>query len=249
MTRAPLRVAIFGATSGIAHAAGREWARDGASLFLAARHEGKLDAVARDLAVRGATSVRAYTCALADASTHRAMVHELMAGGVPLDRALIAWGTLPDQSAVEADPERLAEQFTINATSVLALTDRLVGILERQGHGSVAVIGSVAGDRGRRSNYAYGAAKAAIDVFMAGVRARLRGSGAAAILVKPGFVRTPMTAHLPASPLVWEPDPVARAIVHAMDGGSKVLYTPFFWRYVMRGIRMLPEPVMQRMRF
>jgi decaprenylphospho-beta-D-erythro-pentofuranosid-2-ulose 2-reductase len=249
VTRRPLRVAIFGATSGIAHAAGREWAREGASFFLAARHEGKLDAVARDLAVRGATSVRAYRCELANVSTHRAMVDELMAGGIPLDRALIAWGTLPDQQQVEANPEQLADQFTINATSVLALTGRLVGILERQGHGSVAVLGSVAGDRGRRSNYVYGAAKAAIDVFMAGVRARLRGSGASAILVKPGFVRTPMTAHLPASPLVWEPESVARAIVHAMEGRSRVLYTPFFWRFVMQGIRMLPEPVMQRMRF
>jgi short-subunit dehydrogenase len=113
----------------------------------------------------------------------------------------------------------------------------------------MAVLGSVAGDRGRRSNYAYGAAKAAIDVYMAGLRARLRGSGAAAIVVKPGFVRTPMTAHLPPSPLVWEPEPVARAIVRAMDGPSRVLYAPFFWRYVMQGIRLLPEPIMQRMRF
>jgi len=249
VTPRPLRVAIFGATSGIAHAAGREWARDGASFFLVGRHEAKLDGVARDLAVRGASAVRAYVDDLADVRRHGAMVGELLAGGEPLDRALLAWGVLPDQAACEADPMLLAEQFTVNATSVLALADRLAGVLESQRHGSLAVLGSVAGDRGRRSNYAYGAAKAAIDVFMAGLRARLHGNGAAAILVKPGFVRTPMTAHLPASPLVWEPEPVARAIVRAMNGPSRVLYAPFFWRYVMQGIRLLPEPIMQRMRF
>jgi len=248
VTPRPLRVAIFGATSGIAHAAGREWARDGAAFFLVGRHEAKLDGVARDLAVRGASAVRAWVGDLTDIRQHESMVNELLAGG-PLDRALLAWGVLPDQAACEADPMLFAQQFTVNATSVLALAARLASVLESQRHGSVAVLGSVAGDRGRRSNYAYGAAKAAIDVFMAGLRARLRGTGAAAILVKPGFVRTPMTAHLPASPLVWEPEPVARAIVRAMDGPSRVLYAPFFWRYVMQGIRLLPEPIMQRVRF
>jgi short-subunit dehydrogenase len=249
MTHAPLRVAIFGANSGIAHAAGREWAREGASFFLVGRHEGKLDAVARDLAVRGASSVRAWVVDLADVRQHAAMVTELMSGGEPLDRALLAWGILPDQAACEAEPSLVAEQFAVNAGSILALAERIAGVLERQRSGAMAVLGSVAGDRGRRSNYAYGAAKAAIDVYMAGLRARLRGSGAAAIVVKPGFVRTPMTAHLPPSPLVWEPEPVARAIVRAMDGPSRVLYAPFFWRYVMQGIRLLPEPIMQRMRF
>jgi short-subunit dehydrogenase len=249
MSARPLHVAVFGATSGIAHEAARAWARQGASFFLAGRSEEKVGTIADDLRVRGAVSVATCAADLADVATHAAVMERLLADGRPVDRALVAWGTLPDQQVCEQDSNALARQFTVNATSVLALANRLVALLERQGHGSLAVIGSVAGDRGRRSNYAYGAAKAAVDVFMTGVRARLRGTGASAILVKPGFVRTPMTAHLPPSPLFWSAEAVGRRIVQAMEGGSRTVYTPFFWQLIMGGIRALPEPVMQRLRF
>ncbi|HXR19667.1 MAG TPA: SDR family oxidoreductase [Steroidobacteraceae bacterium] len=242
------RILIVGATSAIAEATARLFAARGDALFLAARNGSRLQAIAADLSVRGATltetgefDARAYdrAAALLRTATERL-------GG--LDAALIAHGTLSDQSACQLSIDRLREEFEINALSVMALCTELANQFEAQGHGVIAVISSVAGDRGRQSNYVYGTAKAAVTAFTSGLRQRLYPKGVRVVTIKPGFVSTPMTAAFKKGALWATPASVAADIVHAMDGGKAVIYTPWFWRPIMWIIRSVPESVFRRLR-
>ncbi len=238
---------IVGATSAIAHAVARLYAQEGAELFLAARDAEKLAAVADDLRARGAARVERFTFDADDPDRQGALVEAVGAAFPRLDAALVAYGTLPDQAAVERDADAVVAAFTTNATSVIALMARLGEVMERQGAGTLAVISSVAGDRGRPSNYVYGAAKGAVSLFAQGLRARLAKKGVHVVTIKPGFVDTPMTAHLPKNPLFASPEAVAAKIRNAMRRGTPVVYAPGFWRPVMAGIRAIPERVFRRM--
>ena len=242
------RILIVGATSAIAEATARLFAARGDALMLAGRSGPRLQAIAEDLVVRGAKQAdtfifdaRAYERipALLQAATERL-------GG--LDAALIAHGTLSDQIACQRSVERLCEEFDVNALSVMALCTDLASQLEAQGRGVIAVISSVAGDRGRRSNYVYGSAKAAVTAFTSGLRQRLYSKGVRVVTIKPGFVDTPMTAAFKKGALWATPASVAAAIVRAMDGGKSVIYTPWFWRPIMWIIRSVPESLFRRLR-
>ena len=242
------RILIVGATSAIAEATARLFAARGDALMLAGRSGPRLQAIAEDLVVRGAKQAdtfifdaRAYERipALLQAATERL-------GG--LDAALIAHGTLSDQIACQRSVERLREEFDVNALSVMALCTDLASQLEAQGRGVIAVISSVAGDRGRRSNYVYGSAKAAVTAFTSGLRQRLYSKGVRVVTIKPGFVDTPMTAAFKKGALWATPASVAAAIVRAMDGGKSVIYTPWFWRPIMWIIRSVPESLFRRLR-
>lgn len=230
-----MKVVIIGATSGIAQEVAKLYARDGASFFLAARNAAKLDAVAADLRVRGAASVEAFVTDLRE--RHEEIVAR---AGEGIDVVLIAHGTLPDQRAIDADARAQVEAFDLNATSVIALTALFANALERAKHGAVAVIGSVAGDRGRRSNYVYGAAKAAVHAYCDGLRARLAESNVAVILIKPGWVDTPMTEGIRKNALFASPASVARAIHAAIAARRATVYVPRFWRWISLAVRMLP---------
>jgi decaprenylphospho-beta-D-erythro-pentofuranosid-2-ulose 2-reductase len=241
------RILIVGATSAIAEATGRLFAARGDALFLAARNDSRLQAIAADLSVRGANlaetgefDARAYdrAAALLHIATERL-------GG--LDAALIAHGTLSDQIACQHSIDRLREEFEINALSVMALCTELANQFEAQGHGVIAVISSVAGDRGRQSNYVYGTAKAAVTAFTSGLRQRLYPKGVRVVTIKPGFVSTPMTTAFKKGALWATPASVAADIVRAMDGGKAVVYTPWFWRPIMWIIRSVPETVFRRL--
>lgn len=243
-----MTVLIVGATSAIAQAVARRFAADGAALVLAARDPEKLGAVADDLRARGASRVHTHRFDAADFAQHAALVEAVAAeasGG--LDHALLAYGTLPDPSVVTTDAEAVAEAFTLNATSVVALMTRLATHLEQQGQGSLTVIASVAGDRGRPSNYVYGAAKGAVALFAAGLRARLAPRGVQVTTVKPGLVDTPMTAHLPKNALFADPADVGAQIHRAMVRRRDVAYVPRFWRPVMAAIRAVPERLFKRL--
>lgn len=244
-----LKVAVFGATSAIAQAVARRFAGEGARLFLVGRDPVRLEAVAADLRVRGAESVSTATADLAETAGHAALVERARLAMDGIDAALIAHGTLGDQAAGEADAAVMLREMAVNFISPVSLLTHLGNLMETQRHGSLAVIGSVAGDRGRASNYVYGSAKGGLRVFTQGLRHRLGRAGVSVTLVQPGFVDTPMTAGIAKGGPLWAtPDRVGADIHRAMKTGPAILYTPWFWRYVMLIIRTLPDAVFRRMK-
>lgn len=243
------KILIIGANSSIAGACARIWASRGASLFLVGRDADKLAALAADLAVRGATTVRVWPMDATDLAAHGPMLDAAREALGTLDCALIAHGTLPDQAACEADATLCLREFTTNGTSVIALLTLLANQFAAQAHGTIGVITSVAGDRGRPSNYVYGSAKAAVSTFCEGLRGRLFSTGVRLTDIRPGFVATPMTAGLPLpAALVAQPDEVARRIVAGLKKGTDVLYAPAFWTLIMAVIRAIPRPVFKRLK-
>ena len=242
-----MRILILGATSAIAHAAARRFARDGARLVLAARDAERLAANAADLRARGATSVETVPFDALAFGRHAEVVDAAWRVFDGLDGALLAWGTLPDPAAVNVNADDAVEAFEANATSVISVLTHLAGRFEAQRSGVIAVIGSVAGDRGRASNYVYGAAKGAVALFAGGLRGRLARAGVRVVTVKPGFVDTPMTADVPKNPLFADAAAVGARIHAAMLGGGEVVYAPGFWRPVMAGIRAVPERLFKRL--
>ena len=241
------KVLIIGATSAIAEATARCWAAHGAALFLVGRRTGQLNTIADDLRIRGAASVGLFTMDACDTSAHAAMLEaaENAMGG--LDVALIAYGSLPDQKACEVSVDLTLKEINTNALSVIALATRLAEGFERQGSGTLAVISSVAGDRGRQSNYVYGAAKGMVSLFMQGLRNRLAKKGVQVLTIKPGFVDTPMTAAFPKGALWAKPDAIARGIVRAVERRADEVYLPGFWRLIMFVIRHVPERVFKKL--
>jgi decaprenylphospho-beta-D-erythro-pentofuranosid-2-ulose 2-reductase len=246
MTGASKRVAILGATSGIAEAAARIWAAHGARFALVGRNAEKLAAVVSDLKTRGAASAVAIVadCAEVDApATLERMVEAL--GGI--DIVLLAYALPGDQQACERDLEATAEVLRTNFTSAAAWCLAAASILEAQRSGALVVIGSVAGDRGRASNYIYGATKAGLAALVEGIAHRLARSGARAVLIKPGFVDTPMTAAIANKGALWaKPEAVASTIVASAERGPPVVYAPWFWRGIMLIVRNTPAFVFHR---
>ncbi|QLB63258.1 SDR family oxidoreductase [Paraburkholderia caribensis] len=240
-------ILIVGATSAIAIACARQWAKEGARFFLVARNGERLEQVAGDLKARGAQLASCHQLDIDRLDLHAAMLEQCAAELGALDVVLVAPGTLPDQAACQSDPAVAVKEFTTNATSLIALLTPIANTLEAQKRGTLAVISSVAADRGRPSNYLYGSAKAALSAFCEGLNARLFKAGAHVLTIKPGFVATPMTAGLPLpGPLVATPEKVASDILRAIDKRKDVVYTPWFWSLIMLIIRSVPKPVFKR---
>jgi decaprenylphospho-beta-D-erythro-pentofuranosid-2-ulose 2-reductase len=240
------RVLVIGATSAIAEQCARIWATRGDDLYLVGRNEEHLARVAADLTVRGARSAGLCVIDLNDIAAHAAMLDRAEVELGALDIVLIAHGTLPDQRKCELDVELTIGQINTNALSVVSLLTLLANKLERQQKGTITVISSVAGDRGRRSNYVYGSAKAMVTAFTSGLRQRLHGSGVNVLTIKPGFVDTPMTSEFEKNFMWAKAESVARTIVKACDG-SGVVYTPAMWWAIMTIIKLIPEAVFKRM--
>lgn len=242
------RVLIIGATSAIATACARLWAVQGSEFFLVARNAEKLQQTAADLQGRGAKNVTLHEMDATDSQAHPAMLSSCMAALGQIDIALIAHGTLPDQKACEQDVNIALQELANNSTSVIALLTILANQFEIQRCGTLAVISSVAGDRGRPSNYLYGTAKAAVSTFCEGLRARMFKVGVHVMTIKPGFVDTPMTKGLPLpGPLVAKPEQVAQRIVAGIERKANILYTPGFWALIMLIIRSIPNPIFKRL--
>jgi decaprenylphospho-beta-D-erythro-pentofuranosid-2-ulose 2-reductase len=242
------RILIIGASSAIAGACARLWAARGASLFLVGRDAEKLQALAGDLVVRGAAGAHVWQMDATDVPAHTAMIEAAVRALGGMDIALLAHGTLPDQAACERDAALALREFATNGTSVIALLTVLANRFERQRGGSLGVISSVAGDRGRPSNYIYGSAKAAVSVFCEGLRVRLYKAGVSLTDIRPGFVATPMTQGLPLPGLlVARPEAVARRIVTGIERKADVLYAPAFWALIMMIIRSIPRTAFKRM--
>jgi decaprenylphospho-beta-D-erythro-pentofuranosid-2-ulose 2-reductase len=168
-------------------------------------------------------------------------------GGV--DDVLLAYGVLGDQTRAEGDIGEARQLLAVNFTSAAEWCLAAANRLEAQGHGVLLVIGSVAGDRGRQSNFIYGAAKGGLGVLVQGIahRLALRNSGARAVLIKPGFVDTPMTDHIAKGGPLWaSPEAVAAVIHKAADSGGPVVYAPFFWRFILLVIRLIPASIFHK---
>jgi short-subunit dehydrogenase len=242
-----MRILILGATSLLAHEAAKMFAGDGADLVLVARSPHKLAAVQGDLCVRGARAVETMVADLADVTRHQEVIEAALRPFSGLDMVLVAYGTLGDQQQSEQKVSVALQEFTNNCTSVVSLLTLLANYFEQQGRGCIAVISSVAGDRGRQSNYVYGAAKGALTIFLQGLRNRLAGKGVAVVTIKPGMVDTPMTAHLRKGRLFASAGTVGRGIYQAMVKRKDVVYVPGYWRYIMWVIRSIPESRFKKM--
>jgi len=215
---------------------------------LVARNEERLSKVAADLLVRGAVQVKTRGLDMNDFSQHVSLIENAYTSLGNIDIALIAHGSLGDQQRGEHNFHDALETFNTNALSVISLLTYLANFMIERCHGNIAVIGSVAGDRGRLSNYIYGASKAMLEVFCSGLRARLCKHQVHLLLIKPGFVATAMTAHLTLPPLlVASADRVAKDIHSAVAKQKDQIYTPWFWMGVMLLIRCLPGALFKKL--
>jgi short-subunit dehydrogenase len=241
------KVLVTGASSAIAQATCRLLAHDGDAMLLVARDAARLEAIAQDLRLRGAGTVATLALDLDDTSRHDQVLDlaERELGG--LDTVLLAQGVLGDQRQAQASWEVSECILRTNFLAPASLLARAAERFERRGRGTLVVIGSVAGDRGRRSNYVYGSAKGGLALFLQGLRGRLHPAGVRVVTIKPGFVDSPMTAHLKKGPLFVKPEVVARGIRRALDRGGEVVYLPSFWRAIMLVIRLIPERVFKRL--
>ncbi len=244
------KIVVLGATSGIALEVERQLARRGCQLLLVGRSAERLAELQGDLAVRGARQVFTYAADLGCVQQHAAIFDFARRAFPDFDTVLLAYGSMRNQKDSEASVDILLEELQVNFVSASAILTLFAADLERRRTGCLAAITSVAGDRGRRSNYVYGSAKGALSLFLQGLRSRLHPAGARVITIKPGPVQTPMTDHLSNAARFANPEQVARDIVRALERRSPdVLYTPKVWRFVMKAVQEIPEGIFKRLSF
>ncbi len=237
---------ILGASSAMARAFARALAERGAVLLLAGRDMDDLQRLAADCRLRGAADARAVRFDARRPRGFDALIEAMAAlDGVPNLASFV--GSMPPQEAIDETPALIADVTADSFTGPARLIHAFAPLIEQRGSGTVVGIASVAGDRGRIGNYVYGAAKAAFATYLSGLRARLARKGGHVVTVKPGFVDTAMTWGLPGMFLVASPEAVARDILKAVEKKRNVIYTPFFWRFIMAIIRAIPEPVFKKL--
>jgi short-subunit dehydrogenase len=246
-TTPPRKILVLGATSGIAEATCRIWAFQGASLFLVARNAEKLAAVAADLKTRGAAHVDTAVADLDDTDHHPALLAHAINSLTGMDIAYLAHGILGDQTEAERDFNTAAQILHTNFVAPVSLLTWLANFCVQRRAGTIAVISSVAGDRGRKSNYLYGSSKAGLSAFLGGLRNRVDREGVTVLTIKPGPVKTAMTANMPKSEKFADVESVAESIVSAIDKRKDILYVPFQWQPIMFIIRNIPERIFKKL--
>lgn len=245
-----MKVVLLGATGGIGRALARRMAARGDELFLLGRDEASLERSARDLEAHGAKPpVGTARCDLLDPSSFSPALDRAQATLGALETVVVSAGSFGTQDELERDGDRRQRMLEVNFTGTIGFCEAARPRLLATHGGTLCVFSSVAGDRARRQVALYGAAKAGLSYYLAGLDARHRRAGLRTICVKPGFVRTAMTAGLRAPPFAGEPDTVARDVLRAIDTGRPVLYTPAIWRFVLLAIRGLPRAAMRRLDF
>lgn len=242
-------ILIIGANSAIAKAVARLYAQEHCRLYLLGRDSAALAEQRQDLLIRGASEVDIAPLDVTHFAIHEAVVDQAVGLLGQLDLVLICHGSLPDQALCENDFDASLEAFNINALSVISLLIPLCRHMMTQNSGCIAVITSVAGDRGRQSNYVYGAAKGMVSRYLQGLRGRLFPHNIDVVDIRPGFVDTPMTEHLPKSALWASPEQVAQAVVTGIAKRRTTVYAPAFWRLIMLIVRCIPEFLFKRLKF
>jgi hypothetical protein len=240
-------ILILGATSAIAKHTSRLFAADEHHLYLVARNEDKLKSMQQDMLVRGASSVNYQSIDLSDDGLHAGLIRHATETMGSIDTVLIAYGTLSEQKKSAKNYENTLKELQINCLSVISLLTLLANQLEEQKSGTLAVISSPAGDRGRQSNYIYGTAKGALTIFLQGLRNRLAKSKVHVLTIKPGFVDTPMTKDFKKGLLWVSPEVISKGIYTAIRKKREVVYLPFFWRYIMLIIKSIPEKIFKHL--
>lgn len=238
---------ILGATSSMARAFARKAAASGAAVLLAGRDQTDLAHLAQDCTLRGARLAEPLPFNARNPSGFPALIARMEREDGRLNAAVFV-GSMPPQSAIDADPSLIDGTVTDSFTGPARFLQMLAPLMEARGGGTVVGVGSVAGDRGRIGNYVYGAAKAGFHTYLSGLRNRLTRAGGHVVTVKPGFVDTSMTWGLPGMFLVASPEAVADDIWKAVIKRKNVIYTPFFWRYIMLIIRHVPEFIFKKMK-
>ena len=246
-TTPPRKILVLGATSGIAEATCRIWAFQGASLFLVARNAEKLAAVAADLKTRGASYVDTAVADLDDTDQHPALLAHAVNSLTGMDIAYLTHGILGDQTEAERDFNTAAQIIHTNYMAPVSLLTWLANFCVQRRAGTLAVISSVAGDRGRKSNYLYGSSKAGLSAYLGGLRNRIDREGVTVLTIKPGPVKTAMTANMPKSEKFADVESVAESIVSAIDKRKDILYVPFQWQPIMFIIRNIPERIFKKL--
>jgi len=244
---APRKILVLGATSGIAEATCRIWAGQGARLFLVARNAEKLAAVAADLRTRGASYVDTAVADLDNTDQHPTLLAHAVNSLTGLDVAYLTYGILGDQAKAEQDFNTAAQIIYTNYMAPVSLLTWLANFCVQRHAGTLAVISSVAGDRGRKSNYLYGSSKAGLSAFLGGLRNRVDREGVTVLAIKPGPVKTAMTSGMKGSEKFADADKVAQSIVKAIDRRQDVLYVPFQWHPIMFVIRNIPERIFKKL--
>ncbi len=241
------RVLILGATSSIAEHCAQIWAARGDAMHLVARNEQHVQIIAADLKVRGASEVTTDCTDLNETVNHEQLLDVAYDALGGVDIVLIAHGTLSNQKTCELSVEETLQEIQTNALSTISLLTLTGNRFEAQKTGTICVISSVAGDRGRASNYVYGSAKAMVTTFASGLRQRLYKSNVSVVTIKPGFVDTPMTSEFKKGFLWAKPNNVAALIVKAIDKNSAEVYVPNFWLYVMLVIQLIPTFIFKKL--
>ncbi len=240
-------ILILGATSAIAKQTTRLFAADEHNLYLVARNEEKLSSIKQDMLVRGATDVHYESLDIADDKQHEDLIQRATEAMGSIDTVLIAYGTLGDQKQCEENYKNTLDELQTNCLSVISLLTLLANQLEQQKSGTIAVISSPSGDRGRQSNYIYGTAKGALTIFLQGLRNRLAKSKVHVVTIKPGFVDTPMTRDFKKGLLWVGPEVISEGIYKAIKKKKETVYLPFFWRYIMLIIKLIPEKLFKHL--
>ena len=235
------RVLIIGATSSIAEHCARIWAARGDALHLVSRNEQHVQTIAADLKVRGASKVTTYCTDLNDKDKHEELLNSADEALGSVDIVLIAHGTLSNQKSCQLSVHETLAEIQTNALSTISLLTLIANRFEAKQSGTICVISSVAGDRGRASNYVYGSAKAMVTAFTSGLRQRLYKSNVSVVTIKPGFVDTPMTSELKKGILWAKPNIVSALIVKAIDKNKAEIYVPLFWFGVLIIIKNIPN--------
>lgn len=243
-------VLVAGAGSGLARAVAEGLARRGHGLVLAARDAAEAGRTAADLRLRFGVPATALAFEARDAAATAALVsraESALPGGI--EGVVVAFAEMPDQQEVERDPAVGLSMIDVNVRSTMALLEAAATLLEPRPGSFLCAFSSVAGDRGRRKNYAYGATKAALSTTMEGLSARLAPKGVTVLCVKPGPADTAMSWGLfpPSSTLLARPETVAGDVLSALGRGRSVVYTPWFWRPIMAVLRALPAGVLRRL--
>ena len=236
------RIVVVGATSGIAEHCGRLWLVDASELILLGRDESKLSSIRKDFNVRGSqVKITTYTLDFLNQAEVTEVVDRICAIGT-IDIVLIAHAIMPLQIDCQNDLNLIANTININTTSVIWFSELFLKYFERANHGNLAIISSIAGDRGRRTNYLYGATKALLNCYVEGLQNRLANSKVKVLLIKPGPTTTPLTSQITLKfGKFAKPEQVATDIVNALNKGKEIVYTPYKWKFIMFFVRVMPK--------